>query len=81
MQAHYDCEEALVQAKVKGFAATAEMIIRMQSKLTEIAETRMEIIEKGSLPIVKDIEKFYDELGDKVKADNDEYNMENSQRY
>ena len=76
LQAHYDCEEALVQAKVKGFAATAEMIVRMQSKLTEIAETRMEIIEKGSLPIVKDIEKFYDELGDKVKADNDEYNME-----
>lgn len=76
LQAQHDCDEALVQAKVKGFAATAEMIIRMQSKLTEIAETRMEIIEKGSLPIVKDIEKFYDELGDKVKADNDEYNME-----
>ena len=76
LQAHYDCEEALVQAKVKGFAATAEMIVRMQSKLTEIAETRMEIIEKGSLPIVKDIEKFYDELGDKVKADKDKYNLE-----
>ena len=76
LQAHYDCEEALVQAKVKGFAATAEMIIRMQSKLTEIAETRMEIIEKGSLPIVKDIEKFYEELGDKVKADKDKYNLE-----
>lgn len=76
LQAHYDCEEALVQAKVKGFAATAEMIIRMQSKLTEIAETRMEIIEKGSLPIIKDIEKFYDELGDKVQADKDKYNLE-----
>lgn len=76
LQAHYDCEEALVQAKVKGFAATAEMIVRMQSKLTEIAETRMAIIEKGSLPIVKDIEKFYDELGDKVKADKDKYNLE-----
>lgn len=76
LQAHYDCEEALVQAKVKGFAATAEVIVRMQSKLTEIAETRMAIIEKGSLPIIKDIEKFYDELGDKVNADNDEYNME-----
>ena len=76
LQAHYDCEEALVQAKVRGFAATAEMIVRMQSKLTEIAETRMEIIEKGSLPIVKDIEKFYDELGDKVKADKDKYNLE-----
>lgn len=76
LQAHYDCEEALVQAKVKGFAATAEMIVRMQSKLTEIAETRMAIIEKGSLSIVKDIENFYDELGDKVKADNYEYNIE-----
>lgn len=76
LQAQYDCEEALVQAKVKGFAATAEMIVRMQSKLTEIAETRMAIIEKGSLSIVKDIENFYDELGDKVKADNYGYNME-----
>lgn len=76
LQAQYDCEEALVQAKVKGFAATAEIIVRMQSKLTEIAETRMAIIEKGSLPIVKDIENFYDELGDKVKADNYEYNIE-----
>lgn len=75
-KAQYDCEEALVQAKVKGFAATAEMIVRMQSKLTEIAETRMAIIEKGSLPIVKEIENFYDELGDKVKADNYEYNIE-----
>ena len=76
LQAQCDCEEALVQAKVKGFAATAEIIVRMQSKLTEIAETRMAIIEKGSLPIIKDIEKFYDELGDKVKADNDKYNLE-----
>lgn len=76
LQAHYDCEEALVQAKVKGFAATAEMIVRMQSKLTEIAETRMAIIEKGSMPIIKDIEKFYEELGDKVQADKDKYNLE-----
>lgn len=28
------------------------------------------------MPIIKDIEKFYEELGDKVNADNDEYNME-----
>lgn len=76
LQVQHDCDVALVQAKAKGFAATAEMIIRMQSKLTEIAETRMAIIEKGSLPIVKDIENFYDELGDKIKADNDEYNIE-----
>lgn len=75
LQAQHDCDEALVQAKVKGFAATAEMIIRMQSKLTEIAEKRMDIIEKGSMPIVKDIEKFYEELGEKVQADNDEYNL------
>lgn len=76
LQAHYDCEEALVQAKVRGFAATADMIVRMQSKLTEIAETRMAIIEQGSLPIIKDIEKFYEELGDKVKADKEKYNLE-----
>lgn len=58
LQAHYDCEEALVQAKVKGFAATAEMIIRMQSKLTEIAETRMEIIEKAPCLLSRILKNF-----------------------
>ena len=29
LQAQHDCDEALVQAKVKGFAATAEMIVRI----------------------------------------------------
>lgn len=75
LQAQHDCDEALVQARVKGIAATAEIIIRMQAKLTEVAKTRMAIIEKGSMPIVHDIEKFYEELGDKVQADNDEYNL------
>lgn len=75
LQAQHDCDEALVQARVKGIAATAEIIIRMQAKLTEVAKTRMAIIEKGSMPIVYDIEKFYEELGDKVQADNDEYNL------
>ena len=50
-------------------------IVLMQEKLNEVAERRLQIIEKGSLQIVKEIEAFYDEVGDKIQSENDEYNM------
>lgn len=67
---------ALEQAKAQGLGAMAQMIIAMQDKLNEIAEKRLQIIEKGSIPIIKDIETFYDEIGDKIQKDNDLYNRE-----
>lgn len=67
---------ALEQAKAQGLGAMAQMIITMQDKLNEIAEKRLQIIEKGSLQIIKDIETFYDEIGTKIQTDNDVYNRE-----
>ena len=70
------CQVALEQAKAQGLNAMAQMIITMQDKLNEVAEKRLQIIEKGSIQIIKEIETFYDEIGDKIQADNDKYNRE-----
>ena len=48
----------------------------MQEQLTQITNNRIEIIERASLPIVKDIENMYKELNDRIVADNDKYNTE-----
>ena len=70
------CQAALEQAKVQGLGVMAQMIVNMQDKLNEVAEKRLQIIEKGSIQIIKEIETFYDEMGDKIQADNDKYNRE-----
>lgn len=67
---------ALEQARAQGLSVMAQIIVAMQDRLNEIAERRMLIIEKGSWQVVQDIEKFYDELSSKIKADNDDYNTE-----
>lgn len=70
------CSIALEQAKAQGLGVMAQMILNMQNKLNEVAEKRLQIIEKGSIQIIKDIENFYEEIGDKIQADNDKYNIE-----
>lgn len=70
------CQIALEQVKAQGLGVMAQMIINMQDKLNEVAEKRLQIIEKGSIQIIKEIETFYDEIGDKIQADNDKYNRE-----
>jgi hypothetical protein len=67
---------ALEEAKAKGLNFMAQTIIGMQDRLNEVAEKRLQIIEKGSLQIIKEIESFYNELGDKIKADDDVYNTD-----
>ena len=64
------------EAKAKGFTVMAQTIIAMQEQLTQITNNRIEIIERASLPIVKDIENMYKELKDRIVADNDKYNTE-----
>lgn len=70
------CSIALEQAKAQGLGVMSQMILNMQDKLNEVAEKRLQIIEKGSIQIIKDIENFYEEIGDKIQADNDRYNLE-----
>lgn len=64
------------EAKAKGFTVMAQTIIAMQEQLTQITNNRIEIIERASLPIVKDIENMYKELNDRIVADNYKYNTE-----
>ena len=64
------------EAKAKGFTVMAQTIMAMQEQLTQITNNRIEIIERASLPIVKDIENMYKELNDRIVADNDKYNTE-----
>lgn len=64
------------EAKAKGFTVMAQTIIAMQEQLTQITNNRIEIIERASLPIVKDIENMYKELSDRIVADNYKYNTE-----
>lgn len=64
------------EAKAKGFTVMAQTIIAMQEQLTQITNNRIEIIERASLPIIKDIENMYKELSDRIVADNYKYNTE-----
>lgn len=74
LQYETQCHIALEEAKARGMSVIAQNIVLMQEKLNEVAERRLQIIEKGSLQIVKEIEAFYDEVGDKIQLENDEYN-------
>lgn len=76
LEFEYKSNIALEEAKAKGLNYMAQTIVAMQEKLNEVAEKRLAIIEKGSLQIIKEIEAFYDELGDKIKADNHAYNTD-----
>lgn len=67
---------ALEEARARGLTMMAQTIVAMQDKLNEVAEKRLLIIEKGSLQVVKEIESFYNELGNKIQEDDDKYNTE-----
>lgn len=73
LEKEYYCKVALEEAKARGFNNIANTIVAMQDKLNEIAEKRMQIIEKGSVQIIGELENFYKELNDKITKDNQEY--------
>ena len=65
---------AIEKARVEGMTAMANQLVVLQERMLDVAKKRIEIIEEGSLPIVREIEKFYDEVGEKISAHSDEYN-------
>lgn len=75
LEKEYYFKVAYEEAKARGLTCMAQTIIAMQDRLNQITEKRLEIIEKGSLPIIKEIEGFYSELGTKIQADNEDYNV------
>ena len=76
LQFETESQIAIEEAKVKGFMAMAQTIIALQNQLNEVAQKRLIIIEKGSLELVKELELFYDELGAKIKTDQEMYSAE-----
>lgn len=50
---------AIEEARARGMTAAAQQFIALQTKLTELAEKRILIIEKCSLPIVREIENLW----------------------
>ena len=68
-----DAQIAIEEARAKGFTVMAQTILTLQEKLNEVAEKRLLIIEKASLPIVKEMELFYGELNHKINEDNELY--------
>lgn len=73
LEKDYYCKVALEEAKARGFNNVANTIVLIQDKLNEVAEKRLKIIETCSLQVIRDVENFYIELGDKIANDNEEY--------
>ena len=67
---------AIEKARAEGMKDLATHLVSLQEKMLQIAEQRLKIIEKASLPIIREIETFYNEIGEKIQADSDAYNTE-----
>lgn len=67
---------ALEEARAKGLNFMAQTIVAMQEKLNEVAQRRIEIIEKGSLQIVNEIEEVYRSFNERIDSDNYKYTEE-----
>ncbi|MDY4544297.1 MAG: lecithin retinol acyltransferase family protein [Bacilli bacterium] len=75
LEKDYYCKIAFEEAKARGFNSVANTIALMQDKLNEVAEKRLKIIESCSFQVIRDVENFYAELGDKIEKDNEEYTL------
>ena len=62
------------RARTEGNLLLMQALIDMQEKMNVIAQKRLEIIENGSLSIIKDIENFYKEIQNNIESKNDDYN-------
>lgn len=65
---------AIEDARAKGMAVMADQLVILQEKMLDVAKKRIAIIEEGSMPIIREIESFYAEIGDRIEATSDEYN-------
>ncbi len=73
MECQVKSQIAIEEARAKGFTVKAQTLVALRDKLNQLAERQLLIIEKGAFPIVKEIEAFYSEMGEKIKAENDDY--------
>ena len=76
LQAQALTQAAIEKARAEGMKEISAQLVSLQEKMLQVAEQRLTIIEKCSLPIIREIENFYNEIGEKIKADSDAYNTE-----
>ncbi|WP_297423987.1 hypothetical protein [uncultured Acinetobacter sp.] len=74
IEANAKVEAVMLEAKFRGFQAIADSLTRMQKELDQLANSRVEFIERSSLEQVKEIEAFYGELAKSINED-DEFFM------
>ena len=63
------------KARVDGMSKIADQLVILQEKMLDVAKKRIAIIEEGSMPIIREIENFYNEVGDRIQDNNDNYNI------
>ncbi len=66
---------AIEKARADGMTVVANQLVVLQEKMLEVARKRIVIIAEASLPIIREIENFYGDVGAKISAANDEYNI------
>lgn len=76
IQAQALAQIAIDKARAEGMTEIANQLVTLQDKMLDVATKRIAIIETTTLPIIKDIEQHYDEIGDKISAQRDKYNRE-----
>ena len=76
INAQRDSQIAIEEARVNGLNTIAVQLVALQDKMLDVAQKRLLIIEEGSMPIVREIETFYDEIGQRIERDNELYNTQ-----
>lgn len=66
-------QEVLNAAQANNLKQMSEVIIAMQASFNEVAQKRLQIIEQGSMEIIKDIERFYHELQTSIEQKDIEF--------
>lgn len=74
IQAQTLSQVAIEKARADGMTVMANQLVILQERMLDVAKKRIAIIEEGSLPIVREIENFYEEVGEKTQANSEEYN-------
>ena len=70
------CALAIEKARQENRRELIQQIVTLKEKLMDIGIQRLAIIENAQKPILKDIETFYDEVRDKIRAQENSYNEE-----
>ena len=68
-----ELQMAMEKARAAGFEQMAGSIVKLQETLTHIADKRLQIIEQGSLDIIRQTEDFYQQMQADLTAKSEEF--------